>query len=132
VEEAQELRAQALRQRFAAILLAAPTSPPSRLRMIARASTGFIYYVSVTGTTGVRRELPMDLRHGVRQLKLLTTKPVCVGFGISTPQQAASVSRVADGVIVGSAMVRAIAQARGHVAAIRAASSLARRLRRAI
>ncbi len=132
VEEGALLRQEAARARMATIFLAAPTSPPGRLRAIARASQGFIYYVSVTGTTGVRRVLPPTLVQGIRQLKLLTTKPVCVGFGISTPAQAASVARVADGVIVGSALVKAIAEARGRAAALRAASSLVKRLKRAL
>ncbi len=130
VEEGEALRAVTRREHIAAVFLAAPTSPPDRLRMIARASEGFIYYVSVTGTTGVRRELPPSLVHGVRQLKLLTTKPVCVGFGISTPAQAATVARVADGVIVGSALIQAIEGA-GRTAPRHAAAFLAR-LRRAI
>ena len=117
---------------FATILLAAPTSPPARLRRIARASDGFIYYVSVTGTTGARQALPDGLAHGVRQLKLLTTKPVCVGFGISTPRQAAAVSRIADGVIIGSALVQRIAMARTPNDAARQAGSFVRRLRAAI
>ena len=69
-------------QGLSAVFLAAPTSGPSRLRRIARRSEGFIYYVSVTGTTGVRRALPPQLVHGVRELKLTSTKPVCVGFGM--------------------------------------------------
>lgn len=116
---------------LSAVFLAAPTSGPVRLRRIARQSDGFIYYVSVTGTTGVRRDLPPQLVHGVRELKLITTKPVCVGFGISTAAQAAAVVRVADGVIVGSALVDAIAKApaSGRVlAATRFVSSLRRRV----
>ena len=132
IEEGAALRAPALRQGVATVFLAAPTSPPQRLRAIARASEGFIYYVSVTGTTGVRRALPSDLVHGVRQLKLLTTKPVCVGFGISTPRQAATVARIADGVIIGSALVQRIASAGGRRAAVRAAASFVRQLRRAV
>jgi tryptophan synthase alpha chain len=131
VEESRVLRQSASADGLCAVLLAAPTSPPERLRMIARASQGFIYYVSVTGTTGVRRELPASLTSGVRQLKLLTTKPVCVGFGISTPAQAAAVARVADGVIVGSALVEAI-QAGGRSGAVRRAASFLARLRRAV
>lgn len=110
VEEGGLLKRQAKRHGVAIIFLAAPTSPPDRLRAIARMSEGFIYYVSLTGTTGIRQKLPQELRHGVRKLKRLTTKPVCVGFGISSPSQAAAVSRVADGVIVGSAIVRLIAE----------------------
>ena len=114
------------------MFLAAPTSPPPRLRAIARASEGFIYYVSVIGTTGARRALPSDLVHGVRQLKLLTTKPVCVGFGISTLSQAKTVARAADGVIVGSALVQAMASTRSPSAAVARAASFVRRLRAAL
>ena len=128
VEEAGPLR-EAARGRLATIFLTAPTSPSARLRMIARASTGFIYYVSVTGTTGVRRALAPTLVDGVRQLRLVTTKPICVGFGISTVAQAARVARVADGVIVGSALVRTIAEARSRADARRRASRFLRRLR---
>ena len=132
VEEGRALRSVVDPTQFATIFLAAPTSPPDRLRMIARASEGFIYYVSVTGTTGVRRALPPMLVHGVRQLKLLTTKPVCVGFGISTPAQAAAVARIADGVIVGSALVQAIERAQGRSGVVRAAARLVQRLRNAV
>ena len=131
VEESGPFRALTHREHFACICLAAPTSPPERLRLIARASQGFIYYVSVTGTTGARRSLPPTLVHGVRQLKLLTTKPVCVGFGISTPAQAAQVAAVADGVIVGSALVRALEGARAGQVTERAARFV-RRLRAAV
>jgi tryptophan synthase alpha chain len=68
----------------------------------------------------------------LRQLKLLTTKPICVGFGISTPAQAAAVARIADGVIVGSALVHAMAQARGRAAILRRAAAFVRRLREAV
>ena len=131
VEEGEPLRTAARREEMAAIFLAAPTSPANRLRMIARASEGFIYYVSVTGTTGARRALPPSLVHGVRQVKLLTAKPVCVGFGISTPAQAAAVARIADGVIIGSALIRAIDGA-GRRTAPRRAAAFLRRMRKAI
>lgn len=129
VETVGELRAAAAAARVATVLLAAPTSPPERLRRIARASQGFIYYVSVTGTTGARRRLPPTLRHGIRQLRLVTTKPVCVGFGISTAAQAARAAHLADGVIVGSALIQAIARSRRPV---RAAVAFLARLRKAI
>ena len=131
VEESGLLRRSAAAERLCAVLLAAPTSPPERLRMIARASQGFIYYVSVTGTTGARRQLPAHLVHGVRQLKLLTTKPICVGFGISTPAQARAVARIADGVIVGSALLQAMGGTRGTTA-VRRAAAFVRRLRRVV
>jgi tryptophan synthase alpha chain len=132
VEEHPALRDAVGRDAFDTVLLAAPTSPPARLRAIARASRGFIYYVSVTGTTGARRALPPGLTHGVRQLRLLTTKPICVGFGISTPAQAAAVARLADGVIVGSALVHAIAQESGRSAVLRRATAYVRRFREAM
>ena len=108
LEEAQAFRTEASRAGIATILLAAPTSAGARLRQIARQARGFIYYVSVTGTTGVRRRLTSEWEHGVNQLKLVTTTPICVGFGISTPRQAARVARIADGVIIGSALVAAL------------------------
>jgi tryptophan synthase alpha chain len=132
VDESAPLRACALRAGVSPILLAAPTSPPERLRAVARASDGFIYYVSVLGTTGARRQLPPTLVHGVRQLRVLTTKPICVGFGISTASQAARVAAIADGVIVGSALIQAMQRARGPRAAVRAAAAFVRRLRQAM
>jgi tryptophan synthase alpha chain len=78
------------------------------MRLIARKSRGFIYFVSLTGVTGARETLPPDLAENLRQLRALTTKPVCVGFGISTPEQVAAVAPYADGVIVGSAIVRLV------------------------
>ena len=131
VEESLLLRRAAAAERLCAVLLAAPTSGPARLRMIARASQGFIYYVSVTGTTGARSSLPPSLARGVRRLKRLTAKPVCVGFGISTSAQAAAATRVADGVIIGSALIQAMALARGG-AAVRRAAAFVARLRRAV
>ena len=122
-EESALVREPARRAGVATIFLAAPTSPPDRLRQIARLSRGFVYYVSVIGTTGVRRELSKEWLHGVRQIKMLTTTPVCVGFGISTPAQARAVARVADGVIIGSALVKALEPAIGKGRAALAAQA---------
>ncbi|TMQ14943.1 MAG: tryptophan synthase subunit alpha [Candidatus Rokuibacteriota bacterium] len=107
-EEAEPLRAEAEPAGLDLVQLVAPTSTPSRVRAIARVSRGFIYVVSVLGITGERPQLPPDLDAQVRTLRLVTTKPLCVGFGVSTPEQVAAVGRVADGVIVGSAIVRLI------------------------
>ena len=90
------------------IALAAPTSGPARLRRIARASRGFVYLVPLTGITGERTEAPPELVRLVRDLRAVTTKPIGVGFGISTPEQVATVVRLADGAIVGSAIVRLV------------------------
>lgn len=88
------------------VFLAAPTSTPERLAKVGAASRGFVYCVSTMGVTGERGELPLELGALVARVKASTDLPVAVGFGISTPEQAASVSGIADGVVVGSAIVR--------------------------
>ncbi len=88
------------------ILLIAPTTSPQRRAEIAKLCSGFIYYLSITGITGERDKLPADLEQNVKQLKGATECPVCVGFGISKPQHVAQLARIADGAIVGSAVVR--------------------------
>jgi tryptophan synthase alpha chain len=90
------------------IFLASPTSTPERIRKVTQYSRGFIYYVSVTGVTGTREKMAKDLEWAVGRIKEQTQKPVAVGFGISNPEQMREVSRMADGVIVGSAIVRII------------------------
>ena len=109
-EEAGPLRTEATAAGLDLIHLVAPTSTPERMRMIARASEGFVYMVSLTGVTGERAALAPDLTRQLRALRAITTKPVCVGFGIGTPEQAALAGRAADGVIVGSAIVRLVEQ----------------------
>ncbi|MBI4436774.1 MAG: tryptophan synthase subunit alpha [Candidatus Omnitrophica bacterium] len=108
IEESSPLLRHGRKRRFHLIFLVAPTSDAKRRRRIVQAAKGFIYYVSVTGTTGIRKHLPKDLTKDVRSLKRMTPFPVCVGFGVSTPEEAHRISRVADGVIVGSAIVRKI------------------------
>jgi tryptophan synthase alpha chain len=90
------------------IFLTAPTSSAERIKLVDRCSRGFIYHVSVTGVTGSRGTLPEDLEGAVKQIREYSKKPVAVGFGISTPAQARAVSLFADGVIVGSAMVKIV------------------------
>ncbi len=107
-EESKDLQRIARKNKFSLIHLAAPTSSRERLRKISDASTGFIYYVSLTGTTGARNKLPKEISGSLRRLKRVTKKPVCVGFGISTPNQVRSISKSADGVIVGSAIIKVI------------------------
>jgi tryptophan synthase alpha chain len=107
-EEAGPLAAEARAAGLDLIHLVAPTSSPDRMRRIARRSAGFIYAVALTGVTGARSELPADLVRYLRELRAVTTKPICVGFGISTPEQVAAVAPYADGVIVGSAIVRLV------------------------
>jgi len=92
------------------IRLIAPTTPPERLRGITDASEGFIYYVSRAGVTGEQSSLSEDIAERVAAIRCLTKIPVAVGFGISNPVQAATVARLADGVVVGSAIVRKIGE----------------------
>lgn len=89
------------------VRLVAPTTPSDRMAHIARHGSGFVYLISRLGVTGARADLPPDLPQTIRRLKSASRLPVCVGFGVSTPQQAASVAKLADGVVVGSAVVKA-------------------------
>jgi tryptophan synthase alpha chain len=92
------------------ILLIAPTTTLERRREIASLSSGFVYYLSVSGITGERDQLPADLSANVQQIKSLTDRPVCVGFGIHRAAQVAQLASVADGAIVGSAFVKRMQQ----------------------
>ena len=97
------------------IPMLAPTSSPERMEMIARNAKGFIYLVSVTGVTGERKSLAEGLGDLIAQVREHTSAPVCVGFGIGTPEQAKEVGEMADGVIVGSACVKAIGESKSPV-----------------
>ncbi len=118
VEEAAPVQETARRQGVDVVLLAAPTSTDVRLERIARAASGFLYCVSATGVTGVRSELGTDLPVFLERLRARTDLPLAVGFGISTPAQAAEVARLADGVIIGSRLVRMVQEARDLDAAL--------------
>jgi len=107
-EESEPLASEAAAAGLDLVYMAAPTSTPPRVRLIAKKSRGFIYVVSLTGVTGERQELPADMATQIGAIRRVTTMPVCVGFGISTPGQVAAVGRVADGAIVGSAIVRLV------------------------
>jgi tryptophan synthase alpha chain len=109
-EEAGEFDTHAKKQGLDMIHLLAPTSTEDRIRLIADESRGFIYYVSLTGTTGVKSEVSDNLEAKVRTIKNVAELPVLVGFGISGPDQAKKAAAVSDGVIVGSAIVRLMEQ----------------------
>lgn len=109
-EEAEEYRRCLTDRGVATIFLVAPTSTPARVALIARASTGFVYYVSRTGVTGERANIEHSVQGMVDAIRHEARTPVAVGFGISTPDQAAEVAGYADGVIVGSAIVRMIGE----------------------
>ncbi len=108
VEEGAELEAACRTNQLAMIFLVAPTSPTERIKAAASHSTGFLYLVSLTGVTGARDALPSNLASFINRVRSVALLPVAVGFGISTPDQARSVSSLADGVIVGSALINAV------------------------
>ncbi|MCM8781109.1 MAG: tryptophan synthase subunit alpha [Candidatus Omnitrophica bacterium] len=107
-EESLNLKRQADKLCLDTIFFLSPTSSLERIKFISGLSRGFIYYVSLTGVTGMRQRLPDGLLHHIREIKRCTAKPICVGFGISGPAQVKQIYRVADGVIVGSAIIQKI------------------------
>lgn len=107
-DEADELLPLAREHRLDTVFLAAPTSTSERLEMVATASRGFVYAVSVTGVTGARESLPSDLHELVERIRSVGSLPVAVGFGVADAASARKVAAVADGVVVGSALIRAI------------------------
>jgi tryptophan synthase alpha chain len=111
VDEAAGMIEDAARSGFRLICFCAPSTTPERQSLVVRHAHGFIYYMAVRGITGERDSLPTDLFEHLEQLRALTRTPVAVGFGISQPGQARVVGRVADGVIVGSAIVKRMAAA---------------------
>jgi tryptophan synthase alpha chain len=106
MEEAQTLAAKARALDFKLIQLVTPTTLPERARRIIQLSSGFVYCVSVRGVTGGRSELPEELPDQLRRLRTESQLPVCVGFGISAPRQAQLLCEFADGIIIGSALVK--------------------------
>jgi tryptophan synthase alpha chain len=128
-DEAGELRAACDAEGLALVPLVAPTTTPERVAAIGADARGFVYTVSLTGTTGERAELPEGLAETVERVRAATEVPVAVGFGISTPDQARSVAEIADGVIVGSRVVRAAGEG-GAAAVGSVVGELAEALRR--
>lgn len=105
-DEAGDFISLAKRHRLDTIFLLAPTSTEDRIKKVSSASTGFIYYVSIIGITGARLTAGESMKGTLEKIKAATKKPVAIGFGISTPEEAGAVSGLADGVIVGSAIVK--------------------------
>ncbi|MBI3945490.1 MAG: tryptophan synthase subunit alpha [Armatimonadetes bacterium] len=112
-EEADEWLACAARHGLDTIFLLAPTSTEERIRRVAEKASGFVYCVSRTGVTGTQAALPEDLQALIARIRAQTEKPIAVGFGISTPEHVRQVTQWADGAVVGSALVNAIARAGG-------------------
>ncbi|MDQ7028356.1 MAG: tryptophan synthase subunit alpha [Ardenticatenia bacterium] len=135
-EEADSLQAALRAHGLHLIFLLAPTSDGTRVKLVTHRASGFIYLVSLTGVTGPRDRLPPDLEQFVARVRRATSLPLAVGFGIARPEHAAHVARIADGVIVGSALLKAIdrgddpvAAARQFVADLRAGIEAARAAR---
>lgn len=108
------------------VRLVAPTTPPERMALIAKHGSGFVYLISRLGVTGARDTVPDDLAATVARLRAVTSLPICAGFGVSTPEQARQIAHMADGVVVGSAVVSAAGRS------VDDALELVRRLRAAI
>lgn len=104
-EEAKSLIKASRKLDFSSIFLLTPTSSISRFKIVSNASSGFIYYVSLAGVTGARKKLPDHIKNKIKTIKNFTNKPVCIGFGVSDAIQARDMSKISDGVIVGSAVI---------------------------
>jgi tryptophan synthase alpha chain len=131
-EEANELQQYTDPAGLAFITLIAPTTDPGRVAAILRRAAGFVYFISVTGVTGGAAPETGEVKRDVERIKKMTTLPIAVGFGIATPEQAAAIAPLADGVVVGSALVRLIAEKKGCGDITRAVASFAEDIRRAI
>jgi len=127
-EEGEELEKSTRKHGLDLVYLLSPASTRERIRLVTSRSTGFIYLVSLTGVTGIRDRLPKELENFVGRVRERTEKPLCVGFGISTPEQARRVAKVADGVIVGSRIIQLLEED----GSLRNACSFIARLREAL
>lgn len=131
-EESGELKQWTDARGLDTIFLLAPTSDVGRIRLVARQGQGFVYYVSVTGVTGARRRFENNLHAQIARVRRYTSLPVGVGFGISTPEQAALVASFADAAVVGSALIEAMEKAVGKREKVKGAGQFIARLKRAM
>lgn len=128
-EEADDMISSARKHDLSTVFLIAPTSSPERIRLISEVSTGYIYCVSSMGVTGTREKISNTLSQMVKNIRQYTEKPIAVGFGVSNPEQAKEVAQLADGVIVGSAIVNIIEKYKDdHEQLVSAVESFARNL----
>jgi tryptophan synthase alpha chain len=114
IEEAEDVIETAKKEKFKIVCFVAPTTTSDRMELIVKRSQGFIYYISIVGITGARNELSVDITKNIQNIKSKTNLPVALGFGISTPEQAGVAGKIADGVIVGSAIMREIEKFRNQ------------------
>lgn len=133
LEETTNLRRLTAANKIELVLLTTPTTPTERMKLIVEASEGFIYLVSITGVTGARASIESRVEFLLQEIKKATTKPVAVGFGISKPEHVAQIAQWgADGVIVGSAMVKLLGEAKSPEEGLEHLETLTRNLRAAI
>jgi tryptophan synthase alpha chain len=111
------------------VLFISPTSTKERIKFVSGLSKGFIYYVSLTGVTGARRRLPLDIVNNLKSIKKITRKPICVGFGVSMHSHVKQIYRIADGAIVGSAIVNKIKENIGKRDLVKKVSNFVRNLK---
>lgn len=128
-EEASVLMKAASARGVDVIFLLAPTSSAERIKLVDKSASGFIYYVSLTGVTGARKALDSSIEASLKKIRKATRKPICVGFGISDPEQARKVAGWADGVIVGSAIVGLVEKAGGGERVIKEVGSFVKALK---
>jgi tryptophan synthase alpha chain len=131
-EESHELRQHTDRAGLDFISLIAPTTSDNRIAKIANNATGFLYYISITGVTGTAQPLMQSIRVDVERIRRISALPLVIGFGISTPAQAARIASYADGVVIGSAFVRLIEENGGKGDLIQVASSFVRDIKKAL
>jgi len=130
-EEGKNLLRQAHKNSVDIVLFISPTTTKERIRFISKLAKGFIYYVSLTGVTGARNKLPQDLIASIKAVKQITNKPVCVGFGISKREHLKQVYSIADGAIVGSAIVKNISDNLGKKDLVKKAGNFVENLLKA-
>ncbi len=118
IEEADEFLPLAKKAGLDTIMLAAPTSTPQRMRAIVKLSSGFVYYINVTGVTGAKKAAPKESAKNIKTLKSMTKLPVLAGFGVTDPQQAKAMSKMSDGVIIGTQAIRVITAAKNQKRAV--------------
>jgi tryptophan synthase alpha chain len=107
-EEAAELELLLTRHKISLVRLIAPTSVPERLKLLTQGASGYLYYVAISGITGAKAATASDVEKNIAQIRKATKLPVCVGFGIKTPEDVKANAKLADGVVVGSAIVKHI------------------------
>jgi tryptophan synthase alpha chain len=131
-EEAQELRVYTDVAGIDFISLVAPTTGEKRLHQIAAAATGFLYYISITGVTGTAAPRIEDIKREVSKIRKITKLPLAVGFGISNTKQAQEIASIADGIVIGSAVVRLIDENKENIDLIKTVSKYIREIKDAL